>query len=292
MTDSPSDARSVTLSTRFYQALLRTYPAAFRAEYAEPMAQLFRDNCQRANRQGGMAAVLILWAHTLADYARTTLEEYADGGIQMTRSTFVKLSGWALPVGAVSLIVGFLASNRPEYNPQNMSSLPVDRLANTADTFLIVFGFLLCAMGMVGLLVRYGGAAGRWARFGLGAGAVSALVAAVGVVIGAVNPDAQVAWPMFFLGMTFMFIGLLVFGLACIRRKPLPRWNALPLLAAMWLPSVVLLSAMYGAVTGDWPEASAVNGMLLALASFGGLALLGLVMLTDDRAPASQTPVL
>lgn len=207
----------------------------------------------------------------------------------MTRSTFVKLGGWALPIGAVSLVLGFLANDRPEYYPNNALSLPIDRLANAADTFLIVFGFLLCALGMVGLLVRYGQAAGQWARFGLGAGAVSALIAAVGAVIGTVSPDGPVAWPMFFFGMTFMFAGLLAFGVACVRRKLLPRWNALPLLAAVWLPLVVFLGIVYEAITGSWPEAPAAVGVLLALASFGGLALLGYVLLTDNRAPEPKT---
>lgn len=292
MSHSMPESRSVTLSVRLYRAMLRGYPAAFRAEYAEPMAQLFRDNCRRAHRQEGPAGVLSLWAHTLPDYARTTLEEHAEGGVRMTRSTFVRLSGWALPIGAISLVLGFLANNRPEYNPYNLASTSVDRLANAADIFLVVFGFLLCSFGMVGLLVRYGQTAGQWARFGLGAGAISALVAATGAIVGEVTPDSAAAWPMFFFGMTFMFVGLLIFGVACIRRKPLPRWNTLPLLTAIWLPTAVLIGAVYGTVTGDLPEASSVNGMLLALASFGGLALLGYVLLTDDRALETGVSVL
>ena len=94
--------------------MLRAYPAAFRAEYAEPMAQLFRDRCRAAHRTGRLAALLILWAHTLADYMRTTIEEYASGGIQMTRETFQKLSGWALLMGAVSLTIGLPAQQPPE----------------------------------------------------------------------------------------------------------------------------------------------------------------------------------
>lgn len=291
MTHPASEPPDVALSVQIYRALLRAYPADFRAEYAEPMAQLFRDNCRRAHRQGGLAALLVLWVHTLPDYARTTLEEYTDGGFRMTRSTFVKLSGWALPIGAISFIVGFLANNRPEYDPSNMLSMPIDRIANASDTFLIVFGFLLCALGMAGLLLRYGQPAGRWAQLALGVGAVSGLIAATGVLLSALNPSGSVGWPMFFLGTTFMFAGLLVFGVACMRRRLLPRWNALPLLAAVWLPLIVLLGAVYGAITGSWPEAPDSVDALLLLASFGGLALLGYVMLTDDRSPKPGVPI-
>ena len=71
---------------------------------------------------------------------------------------------------------------------------------------------------------------------------------------------------MFMLGMTFMFAGLLVFGVACIRRKLLPRWNALPFLAAVWLPAVVLGTFIYQAVTGNWLEMPDLVGQLLMLA--------------------------
>lgn len=283
-----SESHGVTLSVRLYQVLLRAYPEAFRREYAEPMLQLFRDNCRRAHLQGGLAALVILSGRTLADYARTTLEEYADGGIQMTRSTFVKLSGWALPIGAVSLFLGFLAGNRPEYDPYNALSQPIDRIANASAGFLLAFGFMLCALGMAGLLIRYGLAAEQWARVALGASAVSGLAAASGAVLMALNPDGAVGWPVFMLGLIFMFTGLLVFGVACVRSRLLPRWNALPLLAAMWIPVFILATAVYEAITGSWWEMPDAINYLLFLASFGGLALLGFVMLTDNRAPATE----
>ncbi len=198
----------------------------------------------------------------------------------MTRETFQKLSGWALLMGAVSLTIGLPAHSRPNYNPDNMSQLPIDRFANASDGFLIVFGFLLCALGMVGLLIRYGRAAGAWGRFGLGAGAFSALVAAARRRHRHGEPGQFGSLADVLLGMTFMFGGLLVFGVACIRRKLLPRWNALPLLAAVWLPLFTLLGIVSQALTGNFLDLSATASAALGLASFGGLALLGYALLT------------
>lgn len=291
MTQRQPDSASVTLSVRAYTALLRAYPAAFRADYAEPMAQLFRDSCRRADRQGGPAVLLVLWANTLLDLARTSLEEHSAGGIHMTRSTFIKLSGWALPVGAFALFFGFLANSRPEYDPYNALSLPIDRIANASGEFLIAAGFLLCAVGMAGLLTRYGQAAGQWARYGLGLGAASAVVATAGTLISVVNPNGPVGWPMFYLGLMLMFVGLLLFGVVCVRRRLLPRWNALPLLTAIWVPTFILGTGIYEAITGGWWEAPDAITYLLFLASFGGLALIGVVLLTDSYAPAQQPPV-
>jgi hypothetical protein len=282
-------SRAIAFSVRLYTAMLRLYPSAFRAEYGEPMAQLFRDNCRRAYRRAGAAALLILWLRTLADCLRTTLDEYMNGGLLMTRSTFVKLSGWALSVGAVALLLGIVASTRPEYNPSNMLSRPIDRLAGASAGFLVVLGYLLCALGLTGLLVRYGRLAGSRARAGLGVSAVSAAIAGLGYAAWTLGLERP-ALPIFLLGTAFMFVGLLVFGVVCVRRRPLPRWNALPLLAAVWIPAAVLAAALYQIIRGDYLGFPKAVGVPLVLVSLGGLALLGYLLLTDQRALEARAP--
>ena len=60
----------------------------------------------------------------------------------------------------------------------------------------------------------------------------------------------------------------------------------MPLLAAVWLPTGVLLGILSAAITGNWFEIPNALGVILLLTSFGGLALLGYVMIADSRAPA------
>ncbi len=283
MTQRQPEARSVALSTQIYAAMLRAYPAAFRAEYAEPMAQLFRDRCRAAHRTGGPAALLILWPHTLADYIRTTIEEHASGGIQMTRETFLKLSGWALLIGAFALIVGLEASGRPEYDPYNALSRGIDRYANAAADFLLTIGFLLISLGVAGLLARYGKAAGRLGQVALVVSVASGLIAAASSVMGALGIADGILWPLSMLSLTLMFTGLLIFGVSCLQRDLMPRWNVLPLLAAVWIPAWMLLGVVSQVLTGNFLELSQTVSAVLLLASFGGLALLGFALLTATK---------
>src|SRR5262245_16641905 len=69
---------SVAASVGLYRLLLVLYPARFRCEYGEEMAQAFRDACREAYRRRGPLAVLRLWPGTLADLARTSAAERFD----------------------------------------------------------------------------------------------------------------------------------------------------------------------------------------------------------------------
>lgn len=60
---------------RLYRALLRLYPASFRAEYADEMCAVFRE---RARRASGPISVLGLWAEALFDVVGNALRVHAD----------------------------------------------------------------------------------------------------------------------------------------------------------------------------------------------------------------------
>ena len=59
--------KTLAISDRIYTLLLLVYPAPFRREYKEPMAQLFRDECRDAFRQSGITGILGLWLRTFID---------------------------------------------------------------------------------------------------------------------------------------------------------------------------------------------------------------------------------
>ena len=52
MNHNPKSMRLANLSTGAYKILLYAYPTSFRLGYGEAMAQVFRDCCLRAARQG------------------------------------------------------------------------------------------------------------------------------------------------------------------------------------------------------------------------------------------------
>jgi peptidoglycan/LPS O-acetylase OafA/YrhL len=66
-----------------------------------------------------------------------------------------------------------------------------------------------------------------------------------------------------------MLLGLLLFGVSAIRNKPLPRWNALPLLTA----SPLLLIPIMGMITGSDELSVPVLATLFSLIAAGFIAL-------------------
>lgn len=58
-----------------FRKLLRLYPYAYRREYGELMALLFRDQCRDAWQRGRYAGLLKLWLRTLPDLGKTALNE-------------------------------------------------------------------------------------------------------------------------------------------------------------------------------------------------------------------------
>ena len=84
-------------SDRVYRALLRLYPEPFRAEFGEPMAQLFRDQVRDSARAGrlGLAS---LWLDTLADLLVTAAREHLQRNDTMRRMVLI--------VGALAVGLG------------------------------------------------------------------------------------------------------------------------------------------------------------------------------------------
>ena len=86
-----------SLHLRVYRSLLRTYPRAFRAEYADQIAQLFNDRLRDASRRGGSKAIAGLWAVSVGDLLTNSIKVRFE---QMTnifamRSTLFVLAGLA-----------------------------------------------------------------------------------------------------------------------------------------------------------------------------------------------------
>ena len=294
MKEISNEPRSLTVSTRLYEVLLAVYPSEFRQAYGGPMLLFFRDCCRRALSEAGAAGLLALWARTMLDTVQTAIEEHSQRGVDMSREKFIKLSGWALMLGGLALSLGWLASTRPEYNRFNAASLSIDRYVNAVEGPIIVMAMSLLAVGMIGLFLQYGQQAGSFGRVSLGLGAISGVIGAVGSA-GLAILDSDPWWSIFFTGMLFEFLGLALFGLANLRRRMMPDWNVLPLLAGIWFPSYVLASLILETSSGSWAQLPMLVDLSMFLLTTAGLVRLGFVLQLDAKnaaTPAAPESVL
>ena len=72
---TPRDPRAVVLSDHLYRALLRAYPRAFRTQYREEMALVFRDSCREAHRRAGLKGLIITWRRGITDLGKNVPKE-------------------------------------------------------------------------------------------------------------------------------------------------------------------------------------------------------------------------
>ena len=270
------DPSPVSLSISFYSLLLATYPSGFRHEYGPPMAQVFRDCCLRSYRLDGLPGMLNLWTLTLLDYFKSVVEEHLQKGIHMSKSTFIRLSGWSFVLGAITFMVGSLISFRdaPEYSRYNALSQPIDLYLEYASLILIPASLFLFMVGIIGLYLRYGKETNSFGKGGLIMGIVGGVISFI-ASIPLVTTESEVAWTAFFAGFLLYFLGLVFFGIATLRDTPLPRWNALPILTGIWFPLLVIVTSQM-----DW-NATKFLDMGAFLLTAIGLAALGFTLKSD-----------
>jgi hypothetical protein len=265
-------------STRLYQALLAVYPSEFRRAYGGPMLQVFRDCSQRALRESGNAGLIILWCRTVFDTVQTALEEHAQRGVDMSKEKFFRLSGWAMITGPILFLIGAWAKNRPPYVSYAASSMPIDRYAIPAATPLIVVGLVFMSLGIFGLLLRYSPKLDGAGILGilLGIGAIAGIASAVGAAILSIT-DSSPWWELFLLGLAGQYSALAIFGFISLRRRLLPRWNGLPLLA-IWFPAAFVLSS--GLIPLELSNQVLAGLWILSCVMFAGL---GYLLQSDSR---------
>jgi hypothetical protein len=74
----PQTPRLIELSLAVYRLLLAAYPAGFRQEYGEAMAQLFRDTALDGYRQRGHRGLLGVWLRTLGDFTISVVRQHRE----------------------------------------------------------------------------------------------------------------------------------------------------------------------------------------------------------------------
>jgi hypothetical protein len=269
MLQKSQDINLVAFSVRVYQLLLNAYPAKFQQEYGPHMTQVFQDGCLRAVRQGGRSGLFILWAITLLDFLHSVFEQHLQKETDMSKSTFIKLSGWAFTIGSfafITILGGSVAG--------------------------AVLSSILIAIGMLGLRARYGESVGSLGRNILLIGVVGmALVYASVPVLQEVEVfHLRLPWdsiPVYllpFAGPAILLTGLAVFGLVALNRKPLPHVNWLPLLAGIGYPVIFFPIFFYIIMNnGAWPENDDFFSIVQIglMVQFLALCILGLILQAD-----------
>ena len=288
MNTSRSDPGMVWFSVRIYRWMLQAYPTGFRSQFSAPMAQVFRDCCLHVVRQAGLPGILLLWLRTLLDYAKTMIEQHSRGGIQMTNERFFRFSGWAFIAGSLAFLTGALAANRPEYDPRNAAALPIDRLANAVSWPALGLGVLLIAVGLAGLLARFGRRS-QLARIGGWAGLLGGVVGLAGF-LGMNLAESEPAWYMFFYGVAGLLLGITIFGVGALRQHLLPGASGLPIVAGICFPAFLLTGTVYELFTGRWIELSTLASSLIFGITAIGLAALGVRMQSKDLAAGDLVP--
>jgi hypothetical protein len=286
MSQVSTNAALVTFSIKVYRLLLVSYPAGFRQEYGTHMVQLFQDCSIRSYRQGGASGMLSLWAVTLFDLIRSLVDEHLQKETIVNKALLIRLSGWALILGAVLFSWGFMASALME-----IRFFPYPGLygfyEGSTEFGVILFGPPLIAVGMIGLLVQYGGGVGPIGKTALLIGAIGGAGAIpLAYLFEAIVPRETVGrfegWILgFVVGLMLMFTALALFGFLALRRKAMPQWNGLPIIAGLWFPTLAIMSLATGSVFLNSDSVQIIIPTLLIFAT--ALIVLGYNLHTDSH---------
>ncbi|HSG43970.1 MAG TPA: hypothetical protein VLA72_12515 [Anaerolineales bacterium] len=172
----------------------------------------------------------------------------------MTRSKFIRAAGLALIAGAVLFALSGTAQ-------QIMGFVP---------------SLLFLAIGILGLRSRYGEKAGGFGKNILLIGVIlGALTSLTGFII-----PRDPYWILIAAGPAVLLACLALFGVVALFRKPMTRWNALPLLAGVWIP-ILFVPVITEVFSGNYyPDVGNLAMPLIGLQCIA-LSILGFVLISD-----------
>jgi hypothetical protein len=281
----------ISLSLSIYQLLIATYPAGFRREYGPHMAQVFRDYSLRVYRLDGTPGLLRLWILTLLDYLKSVVEEHMQQGVHMSKSKFIRLSGWAFALGAIAFMVVLVGLSRdvPEYSRYNALSQPIDLYFEYATAVLLPSSMFLWLIGLIGLYLRYSEEINVIGKISLASGMLGAGINFLITVLWAFQVNLNWDdWGVFVGSLSLFSLSLVVFGIISIRDRLLPRWNALPILAGSWV-LIFWLMNIPGLVDYFENVDEQLFVSVVSMISMIGLAAMGVILGSDSREMESAT---
>ena len=190
----------------------------------------------------------------------------------MNKSDFIRLSGWSLMLGAVAFAISMLIGSFQHSNWYVMIAL------------VSLMAMPLLAFGLLGLRRKYGDQVGGFGKSTLLIGAVlGSSISIFGYFgeVGLLGKGYNMWSYLIFFGPAVLFICLVLFGVVALYKKPLPRWNVLPILAGLCLPIMISSYMITFMATGEETDSlRAVDAILLAIQLIA-LVALGYILKSD-----------
>ncbi len=265
----------LSFSDNLYRRFLRAYPAEYRQGFSEDMAQVFRDLCREIYEREGLLGFLELWLTTLFDLLKTAIEERSKEVVQMTKEKFVRLSGWALMLGGATFMLGFALNSLETSFSDPLGGR--DAFVEYSQLVLLPLAMASFAVGLLGMRSRYGAQVGRFGSISLVVGAIGGAIGFVGAIGLGLILGGGGWWGTWLSGMFLVLVGLLLFGITAVRKRPLPRWNALPLIPG----GLFLLIPIMSLITGSDDLSGPILATIFLLIAAGFVAL-GFVVQGDS----------
>lgn len=226
-----------------------------------------------------------LWLVTLIDFVQSVVSEHLQKETEMKKEMKpedIRNAGNGLMLGAAGfagvILLGYLGD-----------AINIDfwMLPSVVVPFVCMPLFLL---GMLGIGKRYGERVGRLAKN------ILIFAAVLGTIIslsGTVLMGVGEFWLLIFTGPAILLIGLTLFGVVALYKKPLPRWNILPLLAGGLYPIFFFSQSQLSILVTGERYVETVNSisttLVFLILQFGALFMLGYILKSDvpqEIAPA------
>jgi len=149
-----------------------------------------------------------------------------------------------------------------------------------------ILSMILLAVGILGLRSRYGEQAGGFGKNILLIGVIlGSLTSLAGLFGAAIDP----LWILIPAGPAVLFACLALFGIVALYKKPMSRWNLLPLLAGFWFP-IIFAPIIIKVFNGNWYPATSTIMLILPLYLQGiALVVLGYVLISDTPNEVAAT---
>jgi len=208
----------------------------------------------------------------------------------MSKAQFIRISGWALILGAATLLLATAAAVAvsPASSQYDARYRSTDPFFQAVMAILYPTAVMLITVGFAGLYARYNFGSGRVGRLGLILGVLGGVFTCIIMLILFITQDGDPLWLPMMFSIAIMFGGLVLFGVDTLRNRALPRGNYLPVLAGIGFPVLVITSLAYEAITGRWLEMNDLISTAIYLVT--GLALLALGQILRGEAVEEPLP--